>query len=493
MTNSTPSLAASVALSRSQERAVLTVTCLAAFLFFNSFGSISVALPTIQKQFGNSLAEIQWITLMGVVTISSLSFCFGRAGTLLGQRRLYKIGVALYTVGAVLGALSASFVQLLASRAVMAVGLAMALPMSTAILAESFASDRRGQALGVFASAIAVGRMTGPAIGGFLLQAGGWPWIFWMNGILGFFVSAALIKLFRGAGTRTQEPFDIWGSLSLLSGYPALLIALTFGAEFGWTSRAVIGWFSLAGVGLVCFVWIEHHVPRPLIDLAMFKRGMLAAAMAALVLSHMIYNPIALCAPIYLQNGLGASAVVTGLLLAILPLTTAIAAPLSGRLADRIDASKVAAVGLAAVVAGIACYAALGKESNLWMASATLALLGVGIGFFTPANQRIAFASVDQDEYGVLAAMLSSFGTAAGTIGTTITVALMESAAGPKLWIDPAALASAQQFAFTCLVPIGLLSVWIGIRSQRAWLGAAGNGVGARHEAAKRAFNEKGS
>jgi hypothetical protein len=89
--------------------------------------------------------------------------------------------------------------------------------------------------------------------------------------------------------------------------------------------------------------------------------------------------------------------------------------------------------------------------------------------------------------------MLSSFGSAAGTIGTTITVALMESAAGPKLWIDPAALASAQQFAFTCLVPIGLLSVWIGIRSQRAWLGAAGNGVGARHEAAKRAFNEKGS
>ena len=107
---------------------------------------------------------------MGVVTISSLSFCFGRAGGLIGQRRLYKIGVALYSVGAVLGALSASFVQLLSSRAVMAVGLAMALPMSTALLAESFAADRRGQALGVFASAIAVGRMTGPAIGGFLFS-----------------------------------------------------------------------------------------------------------------------------------------------------------------------------------------------------------------------------------------------------------------------------------------------------------------------------------
>jgi MFS family permease len=87
-------------LSPKEERAILTVTCLAAFLFFNSFGSIAVALPIIQRQFGNSLSEIQWIVLMGVVTISSLSFCFGRAGTILGQRRLYKIGVALYAAGA---------------------------------------------------------------------------------------------------------------------------------------------------------------------------------------------------------------------------------------------------------------------------------------------------------------------------------------------------------------------------------------------------------
>ena len=149
------------AFSRSEERAILTVTCSAAFLFFNSFGSIGVALPTIQKQFGNSLSEIQWVTLMGVVTISSLSFCFGRAGEILGQRRLYKIGVALYAAGAGLGAISNSFRELLLARAVMAVGLAMALPMSTAILAASFDAKRRGQVLGLFASAIAVGRMTG--------------------------------------------------------------------------------------------------------------------------------------------------------------------------------------------------------------------------------------------------------------------------------------------------------------------------------------------
>ena len=169
----THTTAATSAHSPTEERAILTVTCLAAFLFFNSFGSIGVALPAIQKQFGNNLSEIQWITLMGVVTISSLSFCFGRLGGRLGQRRLYKIGVALYAAGAGLGGISTSFLQLLGARAVMALGLAMALPMSTAILAASFAPERRGRVLGLFASAIAVGRMTGPAIGGLLLQLGG--------------------------------------------------------------------------------------------------------------------------------------------------------------------------------------------------------------------------------------------------------------------------------------------------------------------------------
>ncbi len=468
MATSTSSAATSAPLNRSDERAILTVTCLAAFLFFNSFGSIGVALPTIQKQFGNSLSEIQWITLMGVVTISSLSFCFGRAGGRFGQRRLYKLGVVLYAVGASLGALANSFVQLLLARAVMAVGLAMALPMSTAILAASFAPARRGQALGLFASAIAVGRMTGPAIGGFLLQLGGWPWIFWMNGIVGFFVSAAVVKIFRGPGLQSREPFDGFGAVALLVGYPALLIGLTLGANFGWTSQRVLGSFVLAAIGLFGFVWIEFRAVRPLVDIAMFKRGMLGSALAASVLSHLISNPIALCAPIYLQNALGASAVSSGLLLAILPLSTALASPLSGKLADQLEAWKVSVVGLVAIVAGIAFYAALGRESALWTASAVFALLGLGVGFFTPANQKVAFASVGQEDYGVLAAMLSSFGTAAGTIGTTITVALMESAAGPKLWTEPAALASAQQFAFACLVPVGLLTVWIACASRPA-------------------------
>ena len=339
-------------LSSAEQQALLTVTCLAAFLFFNSFGSIGVALPLIQQQFGNSLSAVQWVSLMGVVTISSLSFCFGRAGSIFGQRRLYKIGVALYAAGAGLGAIAPSFNYLLLARAVMAIGLAMALPMSTAILANSFHSDRRGQALGFFASAIAVGRMTGPTVGGFLIQLGGWRWIFWMNFIVGIAVTAAVMRIFRGAGTRQWETFDIWGSLALLIGYPALLVGLTFGAQLGWTSARVLCLFLTAAVALTSFVWIELHTLKPLVDLNIFKKKHLAAAMATVVLASLMYSPIALCAPIYLQNVLGFSAVITGMTLAALPLSTALASPLSGRMADHFNAMTVATAGLAIIVAG---------------------------------------------------------------------------------------------------------------------------------------------
>lgn len=450
-----------------EERAILTVTCLAAFLFFNSFGSIGVALPVIQRQFGNSLSEIQWITLMGVVTISSLSFCFGRAGGRFGQKRLYKIGVAFYAGGAGLAAISTSFLQLLGSRAVMALGLAMALPMSTAILAASFAPERRGRVLGLFASAVAIGRMTGPAIGGLLLHLGGWPWIFWMNFIVGFGVAVAVSRIFRGPGEIRRETFDIGGALALLVGYPALLIGLTFGASLGWLSLPVLAAILVAAVGLASFVWIELHCAKPLIDVAIFKQHMLAAALLTVVCSNMLSQPITLAAPLYLQNVLGMTAISSGLLLAVMPLATALASPISGRLADRFDAGMVSNIGMAMIVTGIACYSRLGTASGLAVVVVVLALLGGGIGFFTPANQKIAFASVHQEDFGVLAAMLSSFGTAAGTVGTTIAVALMEISGRPRLWTDGAALTSAQQFAFACLVPVGLLALIIGLGSGR--------------------------
>lgn len=442
-----------------QEWKQLAVICLGAFLFFNSFGSINVALPEIQKHFGSSLAAIQWVSMMGLVMLSSLSFCFGRAGDLLGQRTLHRAGVLLYALGAGLAALSTSFPQLLIFRGVMSVGLAMALPVSAAILAAVYPPERRGWALGLFASAIAVGRTTGPTVGGFLVHLWGWRSIFALNFAIGLLVTAVVFSVFKGREERKHGSFDLAGSLALIVGYPALLIALSLGANSGWTSRQTLFWLALAACGLPAFFYIERHAKKPLIDFAIFKSRPLSAALISLAVGTASYSPINLAAPLFMQTALALSPFAIGFVMAALPVCTALASPLSGRLADRLEPRSLAALGLGFILAGIFVYAGLGLDATALSVALALMLIGTGTGFFIPANQKAAFATVGVEDYGILSAMLASFGTAAGTLGTTLTVALIETVMSRGNADAPAAFAAAQSFAFFSLVPLAALAI----------------------------------
>lgn len=441
----------------------LAVICLGAFLFFNSFGSVNVALPTIQSYFGVSLATVQWISIMGTATISTLSLCFGKAGDLLGQRRLYRTGVSLYALGAGLSAFSESFPQLVLFRGVMSIGLALAVPMSTAILASTFPPQRRGQALGLYASAIAIGRATGPTLGGLILYLWGWQAVFLTNCLIGIVISAAVFSVFKGGEERRREAFDFWGSLALMVGYPALLIGVSLGADSGWSSAGILPWFIAASVGLAGFAWIERRAQNPLIDISLFRRRPLSAALFALATGSAVYSPIAMCGPLYMQNVLAFSPLAVGIIMVTLPLCTGLSSPLCGRLADRIEARFVASLGLLFIFIGIFCYSRLAAGSSYLLIVVALALIGVGTGFFMPANQKAAFAAVTGEHFGILSAMLSSFGSAAGTLGTTITVALIETTMSKNQAQDPASFASAQQFAFSALLPLAALALLISL------------------------------
>jgi EmrB/QacA subfamily drug resistance transporter len=452
---------------KQQEGKQLAVICLGAFLFFNSFGSINVALPEIQKHFGSSLAAIQWVSMMGLVMISSLSFCFGRAGDLLGQRKLHRAGVVLYALGAGLAAFATTFPSLLFFRGVMSVGLAMALPVSAAILAAVYPPERRGWALGLFASAIAVGRATGPTVGGFLVHLWGWRAIFALNFVIGIFVCIAVFRVFKGREARKRGSFDFAGAIALMIGYPALLIALSLGANSGWTSRQTLFWLALAAGGLPAFFFIERRVKVPLVDFAIFKSRPLAAALISLAVGTASYSPINVAAPLFMQTALALSPLAIGFAMAALPVCTALASPVSGRLADRLDPRSLAALGLVFILAGIFVYAGLGLDATALSVAIALMLIGTGTGFFNPANQKAAFATVAVEDYGILSAMLASFGTAAGTLGTTLTVALIETVMAQKNADAPAAFAAAQSFAFYALAPLAALALLVALVGRR--------------------------
>lgn len=445
----------------------LAVVCLGAFLFFNSFGSLNVALPQIQTEFGASLAAIQWVSMMGLVMISSLSFCFGRAGDLLGQRTLYRAGVVLYAAGAGLAALSGSFSQLLFFRWIMSVGLAMALPVSAAILAAVYPPERRGRALGIFASAIAVGRATGPTVGGFLLHLASWRAIFFLNCVIGVAVCAAVFTIFSEKDERKRGGFDFPGALALMIGYPSLLIGLSVGANAGWSSGTTLLWLALGAVGLAAFYLIEQRAKYPLIEPALFQSRPLVAALVSLAAASAAYAPINLSAPIFMQQALGLAPLTVGFAMAALPVCTAVASPLSGALADRFEPRSLAASGVTLISAGIAVYALLGVNAGTLSVVVALMLIGAGTGFFIPANQKAAFAVAPSEDYGILSAMLSSIGTAASTLGTTAAVALIESRMAAETGFSPAAFAAAQSFAFAMMMPLAGIALASAVLGRR--------------------------
>ena len=450
-----------------EESRVLLVICLGTFFHIQSVGSISVSLSAIQKEFDTSLAAVQWIGLMGSIMLSSLSLGFGRAGDLFGRRTIFKTGLALYTAGAGLAAFSGTFSHLLASRCVMAFGLAMAAPMAGAIIASVYAHEHRGRALGLLASSIALGRTTGPTIGGIIIQLWGWRAVFLANCILGVATCVTLFSIFPGKEERHHVSVDYLGVISLIVGFPSLLIALTAGTRLGWDASEIMLWLALALAGGASFVWRELRAESPLMNLRYFKSIPFTRSMLSLVLATLAFYPVAIFGPLYLLNVIGTAPFAAGLAMATLPLCTTLFSPLSGRLADRSDSRWVAIIGLCIILSGVFFYSRLDEASSLVWIVFVLSLIGAGIGLFVPANEKAVFSTVPGRDYGMLAAMLTAFGTGSGALGTTVAVALTEFAKKGRLNADAVGFAYDQQFAFSSLLPLAALAVLVTLIGKR--------------------------
>lgn len=452
---------------RRKESRVLLVVCLGTFFHIQSVGSISISLSAIQKEFDATLTAVQWIGLMGAIMLSSLSLCFGRAGDLVGRKTIFKMGLALYTAGAGLAAVAGSFPQLLAFRLIMALGLAMAAPLAGAIIASIHGPERRGQALGWLAASIALGRTTGPTIGGLILHFWGWRAVFLANCIFGIATCLTLFMILKGREERREVSFDFLGVVSLVIGFPSFLIALSLGPRLGWNASEIALWLGLAAGGMASFVWRELHAEAPLMNLSYLKSIPLVRSMLALVLATLAFYPVSIFGPLYMLNVIRASPLLSGFAMATLPLCTTLLSPLSGRLADRFNPRWVAALGLCMVFLGVFFYARLGEGSDLIWIVLVLSSLGAGIGLFVPANEKAAFSTVPSRDYGMLSAMLTAFGTGSGALGTTVAVALAEVAKKSRIGSDATGFADDQQFAFSWLLPVAALAVLVTIIGKR--------------------------
>jgi EmrB/QacA subfamily drug resistance transporter len=426
------------------------------YVLASTYTSINVALPQIQDDFGLSLSALKWVSIIGAIMVASLSLCFGRVGDLLGRRKVYRAGIIVYTIGSGLTALSPSFPVLMGFRVLMACGLAMSNPLAGAIIASTVSPVRRGQAVGLFASFQAAGMLTGPTFGGILLDLINWRAIFVAYFCIGALLCLMQHFLLRGTEERRHEAFDYLGAVLLLLGYPSLLIALSLGPSEGWASPLTLLWFAIAGVGLASFGVRELKFEKPIFHFRFFRHMTFCVAMFTLVVASFVQSPVTLFSPIYLQKVLDLDGFTVGLVMMALPISTLIAGPVGGRMADRYDARAIAGIGAFITLGAVLLYAQLGVEGPLLLLVVALVLVGLGAGFFRPANQVAVYADADRADYGALTAMLVLIQSLAGTLGTTIIVAVSES----RATADTAeAFTEGQQFAFMLLVPLLAASV----------------------------------
>lgn len=388
---------------------------------------VNVALPQVAATLRVNLPLVQWVVTAYLLAISCLLPLFGRLGDMYGRRRVYNAGFLVFTLGSLLCGLSGHIGPLIAARVVQAVGAAMLMANAPAIVAATFPGPDRGRALGLVGMIVALGSMTGPSIGGFLVGAFGWEAIFYVNlpiGIVGF---AAGWRLLPGNPPRRGEKFDYGGAVLFAAGMITFLLAVSHGEEWGWRSPLVLSLAAVALLAFASFALVEKRQPFPMIDFALFKNWAFLSGNITGLLSFMAAFSNTMLLPFYLSRILGLDPSLIGLLMTPFPIVLAVVAPVSGLLSERVNPALLSAAGLAVTAAGLAWMATLAAAAALWQVALGQALLGLGNGLFQSPNNNSVMSAVPPAKLGLAGGINSLVRNVGQVCGIAVAVSICES------------------------------------------------------------------
>ncbi|MCL8208872.1 MAG: MFS transporter [Actinomycetia bacterium] len=368
---------------------VLTLTSLGALLSSLNFSTLIIALPDLIRSLHATLLQAVWVLMAYMVAQTVMVLMGGSLADLFGRRRLYLIGLILFTVVSWVAGYSPNATDLIVLRVLQGIGGALVMANSTALVAEVFPRDELGRALGVNVMVVAVGQIVGPVLGGWLTTDFGWAWTFWFNVPFGILAAALGWALFgrEAAPVARYRQLDWGGILAYVVAITGLLVALSEGAVNRWTTPLVAVGGAAFVVATPIWLWIERRHPEPLLHLPLFKNrtfglGSLSAALNAIARMAITFLMI-----FYFQGAKGDSALVAGLLLSPLAVGMLVMSPVSGWIADRWGAVVPATVGVLLTTAGLVGLAA-GTELDTpyWQLAGWMAVAGIGAGFFNSPN-----------------------------------------------------------------------------------------------------------
>ena len=409
---------------------ILVLVCFAQFMVVLDATVVNVALPSIQNDLGLSEANLQWIVNAYTLVFGGFLLLGGRAGDLLGRKRLFLFGLVVFTVASLLDGLSTSSGMLIGSRALQGLGAAFISPAALAIITTTFQEGaERAKALGVWAAIAIGGSAVGLVVGGALTQLLSWPWIFFINVPVG--VAVLVLSLRYLPESRDEEAhrsFDVAGAVSITAGLMILVYAIVQAGEHGWTSAGTIGLFGLAAVLHVAFVAIERRSKAPLVRLSIFGvRSLLAANVSMFLVASGLFAMF-FFNTLYIQRVLGYGPLGAGL--AFLPFTAGImvSAGFASKFTPRLGVRPVAIGGMIVTIAGMMLLTRIsvdGSYASDVLPALVLTALGLG-AVFVPLT-LVATTGLENEDQGLASGIFNTSQQIGGALGLAILASLAAS------------------------------------------------------------------
>ena len=421
-----------MAKARTNPWLVLVVLTTGFFMILLDTTIVNVAIPAMSKGLNAPLDEILWVLNAYILVYAVLLIPAGRLGDLFGQRNMFALGLAIFTVASVLCGFSQNSTELISARIVQGVGGALLTPQTLAILTSIFPPERRGAAFGVWGGVAGLATIAGPTIGGALITYIDWPWIFFINVPIGIGALIATFIIVPDLRPGRRQGWDLVGVALATAGLFGIVFGLIEGQRYNWGEIASYGITIPEVIGggvalMILFIVWEHFQTQPLVPLSLFDDRNFAVAnwIAAAISFGMLsmFLPVT----IYLQSVRGFTALQAGLTFAPMSLTSMITAPFAGRLADRIGGKYILMTGISLFTVGFSLVAYVAGPDSTWINFLVPAIIaGAGMGMTFAPMTTVAMRNIQPRMAGAASGVLNTTRQLGAAIGSAVVGALLQ-------------------------------------------------------------------
>jgi EmrB/QacA subfamily drug resistance transporter len=401
-------------------RWTLVVVCASTAILLLDVTVVNVALAEIERDLGASFDELQWVIDAYAIALAAVLLVFGSLADRIGRRRMLVAGLAVFAGASLMCAFAGSPVVLDVGRGIQGLGAAAMFATSLALLAQEFEGEGRGFAFGVWGAVSGAAIALGPLVGGALIDAIAWEWIFLVNVPIAAALVAVTLTRVPESRPGRPEPLDVPGAVTFAAALLLIVLGLTRGNSEGWSSGPIVGALAAGTALLALFVVLELCRPAPMLDLRLFRDRAFAGTAAVAFLQSVAIYPLFLFMSLWLQDVLGYGPFETGLRLLPFTLLLFLVAPLAGKLTSKRPLGELLGVGLLLLAAGLLMMRGLDAGSEWTAVLPGLLVSGAGVGLISPALAAAMVGVLPVERSGLASGINNTFrqtGIAAGIAG----------------------------------------------------------------------------